>query len=64
MSRKVCAPVEIKSSATVTEDLLKGLRKWMAVAGAAAQQPRLVCAGPDNYTRSGIEVRRWQEATQ
>ena len=57
-------PIEIKSSATVTEDLLKGLRKWMAVAGAAAQQPRLVCAGPDNYTRSGIEVRRWQEATQ
>jgi predicted AAA+ superfamily ATPase len=57
-------PVEIKSSATVTDDLLKGLRKWMAAADGAARHPRLVCAGPDNYTRSGIEVRRWQEATE
>lgn len=57
-------PIEIKSSATVTEDLFKGLRKWMAVAGAAARQPRLVCAGPDSYTRSGIEVRPWPEATE
>jgi predicted AAA+ superfamily ATPase len=57
-------PVEIKSSATVTDVLFKGLRNWMAVAGEAVRQPRLVCAGPDNYTRSGIEVRRWQEATQ
>lgn len=57
-------PIEIKSSATLTEDLFKGLRKWMAVAGAAARQPRLVCAGPDSYTRSGIEVRPWQKATE
>ena len=57
-------PVEIKSSATVADVLFKGLRNWMAVAGEAVRQPRLVCAGPDNYTRSGIEVRRWQEATQ
>lgn len=56
-------PVEIKSSATVNEDLLKGLRKWMSVAGDIARQPRLVCAGPESYTRSGIEVRPWQEAT-
>jgi hypothetical protein len=57
-------PVEIKSSATVTDALFKGLRHWTTVAGATARRPRLVCAGPDNYTRSGIEVRRWQEATQ
>ncbi len=55
-------PIEIKSSATVTDDLLKGLRKWLAVADGAASHPRLICAGPDSYTRSGIEVRRWQEA--
>jgi predicted AAA+ superfamily ATPase len=55
-------PVEIKSSATVTDDLLKGLLKWLAVAGDTARQPRLVCGGPDNFTRSGIELRRWQEA--
>ena len=57
-------PVEIKSSATVTEDLFKGLHKWIAAAGTAARHPRLVCAGPDRYTRSGIEVRPWQEATE
>ena len=55
-------PIEIKSSATVTDDLFKGLRKWLAVAGDNNRQPRMVCAGPDNYARSGIEVRRWQEA--
>lgn len=58
-------PVEIKSSATVTEDLFKGLRKWLSVAGeavAANRLPRLVCATPENYVRSGIDVRRWQDA--
>jgi len=55
-------PVEIKSSATVTGDLFKGLRKWLAIAGDAARQPRLVCAAPASYQREGIDVRRWQEA--
>ena len=56
-------PIEIKSSATVTDDLFKGLRKWLAVAGDAARLPRLVCAVPTSYQREGINVRRWQEAT-
>ncbi len=55
-------PVEIKSGATVTEDQFKGLRKWLAVAGPEARQARLVCAAPESYTRSGIDVRRWQDA--
>lgn len=55
-------PVEIKSAATITDDLLKGLRKWLAVAGDAACQPRLVHAGPESYVRSGIDMRRWQDA--
>jgi predicted AAA+ superfamily ATPase len=55
-------PIEIKSSATVTDDLFKGLRKWLAVAGDAARLPRLVCAVPTSYQRDGISVRRWQEA--
>jgi predicted AAA+ superfamily ATPase len=55
-------PVEIKSSATVTEDLLKGLRKWLTVAGDAAREPQLVCATPESYMRSGIHIRRWQDA--
>ena len=57
-------PVEIKSSATVTEDLFKGLRKWIAVAGDVARLPRLVCAAPESYSRSGIDVRRWQDAAE
>jgi hypothetical protein len=32
-------PIEIKSSATVTDDLFKGLRKWLAIAGDAARLP-------------------------
>lgn len=57
-------PIEIKSSATVTDDLFKGLRKWLTVAGDAARQPRLVCAAPASYQRGGIDVRRWQEAAK
>ena len=55
-------PVEIKSAATVTDDLCRGLRRWLAVAGDAAAMPRLVCASPDRYTRSGVDVRPWQQA--
>lgn len=55
-------PVEIKSAATITDDLLKGLRKWLAMAGDAARQPRLVHAGPASYVREGIDMRRWQDA--
>lgn len=43
--------IEIKSSATVTGDLFKGLRKWLAIAGDAAQLPRLMCAVPTSYQR-------------
>jgi hypothetical protein len=32
-------PIKIKSSATVTDDLFKGLRKWLAVAGGVARLP-------------------------
>jgi hypothetical protein len=55
-------PVEIKSAATITDDLLKSLRKWLAVAGDVARLPRLVHAGPESYVREGIDMRRWQDA--
>ncbi len=57
-------PVEIKSSATITDDLLKGLRKWLTVAGDIARSPRLIHAGPESYVRSGIDMRRWQDGSQ
>jgi predicted AAA+ superfamily ATPase len=55
-------PVEIKSAATITDDLLKGLHKWLAVAGDVARMPRLVHAGPESYVRGGIDMRHWQDA--
>lgn len=55
-------PVEIKSTATVTDDLFKGLRKWRSLAGEEALPARIVCATPESHMRDGIEVRRWQEA--
>lgn len=59
-------PVEIKSTATVRDELFSGLRKWQAVAtnaGDAIGMPRLVCAAPESHLRQGVEVRRWQDAT-
>jgi len=56
-------PVEIKSGATVADDQFKALRKWLTLAGDEAGAPRLVCAAPASHVRNGIEVRRWQEAT-
>ena len=58
--------MEIKSTATVRDELFSGLRKWQAVAtnaGDAIGMPRLVCAAPESHLRQGVEVRRWQDAT-
>jgi len=56
-------PIEIKSPGTVTDDLFKGLRKWLAVAGDAERLPRLVCAVPASFQCEGISVRCWQVAS-
>lgn len=56
-------PVEIKSTATVRDELFAGLRKWLAIAGTEAGAARLVCAAPETYRRAGIDIRRWQDAT-
>lgn len=55
-------PVEIKSSATVSDALFANLKKWLPLAENAALSPRLVCTAPESYRRSGIDVRRWQDA--
>jgi predicted AAA+ superfamily ATPase len=57
-------PVEIKSSATVSEDLFANLKKWQTLAQAESLTPRLICAAPESHLRSGIEVRRWQDAAE
>ena len=55
-------PVEIKSGATVTDDMSRSLRKWLALAGDEALTARLVCATPESHVRNGIDIRRWQDA--
>jgi len=58
-------PVEIKSTATVRNELFAGLRKWSSVAtdaGTRVGAARLICAAPENHERSGVQIRRWQDA--
>lgn len=57
-------PVEIKSSATVSDALFANLRKWQALATPDSLPARLICAAPESYSRSGIDVRRWQDAAE
>jgi len=57
-------PVEIKSSATVSNVLFANLIKWRALADTDSPPARLICAAPESYSRSGIDVRRWQDAAE
>lgn len=52
-------PVEIKSSQTLSADMLEGLLWWSKVAGVPAGRATLVYAGSDAFTRSGVAVRPW-----
>ncbi len=54
-------PIEIKSGRTITQDHLAGLQRWMASAGTIAERPRLIYAGNNRYTRSGIDIVPWKE---
>lgn len=52
-------PAEMKAGATVTDDMLRNLRRWHAVAGAAAGEASLIYGGTDRYRRSGVSVLPW-----
>lgn len=52
-------PVEIKSSQTVSGDMLDGLKWWLNLAGQPAQEAILVYAGAEAFTRTQIGVRPW-----
>ena len=56
-------PIEIKSSSTASESLLKGLKRWLKAAENNTQQPRLICDAAEGYVQSGVDIRRWQDAT-
>lgn len=52
-------PVEIKSGATVSADMLAGLGWWQRLAGPDAGRAFLVHGGTESYEREGIGVRPW-----
>ena len=52
-------PVEIKSGATVSTDMLAGLGRWRRLAGSEAGRPYLVYGGTESYERDGIGIRPW-----
>ncbi len=52
-------PAEAKAGATVTDDMLRNLRRWHAVAGNAAGVASLIYGGTERYRRSGVRVLPW-----
>jgi len=52
-------PVEIKSGKTITADQLKGLRKWIGIAGEVAADGWLVYGGNTKAVRGGIHIVPW-----
>lgn len=54
-------PVEIKSGQTLVADHLTSLKKWLAIAGQTAVEPRLVYGGNETLVRSGIKALSWRE---
>lgn len=53
------APVEVKSGKTVAADFFAALRKWSALAGAAAGPATLVYAGSEGQRRTDVTVLPW-----
>lgn len=54
-------PVEIKSGATVPSDWLKGLERWSALAGSAAEKAWLVYGGDSPQKREKATVVPWHQ---
>jgi predicted AAA+ superfamily ATPase len=57
--RGLLHPVEIKSGATVSPDMLASLSWWRALAGSEGGRAYLVHGGTESYERSGIGIRPW-----
>jgi hypothetical protein len=52
-------PVEIKSSHTMSPDMLDGLLWWTKLAGLPPDTATLVYGGTDTFTRTDVAVRPW-----
>ncbi len=52
--------VEIKSGATIFDEMMKGLDRWRGVAGGSAGGEMLVYGGEEAQRRRGIDVLPWK----
>jgi predicted AAA+ superfamily ATPase len=53
--------LEIKSSMTFTDDLLKGIRKWVEIAQESKPKANLIYGGDVSFQYKGINVKSWKE---
>ncbi len=52
-------PIEIKSGATVSQDALRGLKKWRELAGVESGRPHMVYGGNETQYRTDIDILPW-----
>ena len=57
-------PIECKSGATVASDWFAPIRKFVELAGKAAEPPWLVYGGADRYQRESVEVVGWRKLAE
>lgn len=57
-------PVEIKSGQTFASDWLKGLQKWLSLAGNDATLPTLIYGGDNSWREGDIQILPWQKIHQ
>lgn len=53
--------IEIKSSMTFTEDLLKGLRKWVEIAKESKPKANLIYSGDESFKYDDLNIISWKE---
>jgi predicted AAA+ superfamily ATPase len=54
-------PVEVKSGQTFAADFLKGLNRWLELAGNSAGKAWLVYGGSQSQTRQKVQVVSWKD---
>ena len=53
--------VEVKAGQTFSDDMVKGLKKWINVYGGSQENAFLLYGGADSYTRGGFNVLAWRD---
>ena len=53
--------IEIKSTMTFSDDLLKGLRRWLEIAKSSNPEANLIYGGDESFEYKGVNVCSWRE---